>query len=302
MVNNSHWAVIPASSAILCSVLMVTSCRKKTESEPPQTTLHASQQGSLLSVELRQGFPLFPIVEKQLWRELLVAEGELASGSLSPMETQSTVQKTEELAHQLRQRHPFHDDAETTRLGGITYDKTTRNLELFAEVHLPKKDAQGRFTELELVLCSAMGRSHETLFITETRPLHLELLLHLAGFQKHPTPETFKLSISIPNNKLIPVESMIETTTGAALPSTLLWEFSGSSFDDLYPPDQTGDLILCWHAHDSVLRIQHDGIGTGETKIRALTHPLIRDGMKVKLILTPIPPAQPTPPSSTVDP
>ena len=67
----------------------------------------------------------------------------------------------------------------------------------------------------------------------------------------------------------------------------LLWEFSGSDFNGVYPPDLTGDFIICWHAHASVLRITHEKIASGEMKLKVKKHPILEQGMAVKLILTP---------------
>lgn len=291
---------------VLSSVFFVASCREKSKNEqgvnPRKEALEFDQQESSISSEFSKRFPILPIVEKHLWRELLAAEAALASSSLASENRADAAQKIEIIAGKLRQRHPFSNDDETTRLGGITYRKATKKIEIFAQVHLPKKDQDGQHTELELILCSFKGRMHETLFVTEARPLHLELLLHLAGFKKAPEPSAFRISISLPNQDPFPVESLMKTTTGEALSEKIIWEFSGSHFTDLYPPDQTGDFILCWHAHDSVLQIRNHGIASGEIKLKAKTHPLLSDGLAVKLILTPVRPIDPTSIKKTLPP
>lgn len=274
----------------LGSVLLIGSCREKPTSETPQSEIIPIEQKSSISTELTHYFPLLPIVEKNLWQQLLAEEADLAAPASAPDSHANAAQEIEQIAQILRQRHPFSNDAEATRLGGITYRKATNQIEIFAKVHLPRKDQHGQHSELELILCSLTGRTHETLFVTEARPLHLELLLHLTGFQKTPKPSNFRVAISLPNRDPIPVESLIETTTGEKLPEKIIWEFSGSDFTDLYAPDQTGDFILCWHAHDSVLQIRHHGIASGVTKLKAKPHPLLKDSITVKLILTPVHP------------
>ena len=276
--------------SVFGSVLFIASCREKPPVDTHQSPPLPVEQKNTVSSELSHYFPLLPVVEKYLWRQLLTEESALKDSALSAEDHAAAAQKIEDIAQELRQRHPFSNDTETTRLGGITFRKATKQIEIFAKVHLPKKDQHGQYSELELILCSLKGRTHETLFVTEARPLHLELLLHLVGFKNAPESSAFQVSISLPNRKPIPVESLIETTTGEALPEKIIWEFSGSNFTDLYPPDHTGDLILCWHAHDSVLQIRHHGIASGETKLKAIPHPLLSENLAVKLILTPVHP------------
>lgn len=227
------------------------------------------------SQQLIENFPLFPLVEKRLWRDLLAAE------------ENADVAKLEKIAEKLKQRHPFQADQDKITLGGIIYDKKSRTITIPAEVHYPSEQDPRYPDELELVLCSEKGRTHETLFISEAQPLHLELLMHLAGFAKEPVMSLFSLSISLPDGESIPIEKLIAPLEKDELPAEMIWEFSGSDFNDFYSPDQTGDFIILWHAHPSVLRLRHAKIGSGQIKLRAKKHPKLSQGIKVNLQLHP---------------
>lgn len=131
-----------------------------------------------------------------------------------------------EIISWLEKEHPFLDEEDRMILGGIVFQKSSRHVIIPARVKYPDVGDNRHPGELELILCSNTGRTHE--------------------------------------------------------------EFSGSNFGDLYPPDSTGDLIIAWHAHDSVLRVDDEKIASGETKFTP-KRPLDRDqDMPVKLILSPV--------------
>jgi hypothetical protein len=230
------------------------------------------QKPSPTSQELSDNFPLFPIIEKKLWHQLLEAE------------RKAGVSEVDRLATQLRSRHPFKSGDETLELGGIIYDLKTRRLHIPAKVEFPNPGDDRHPGEAELLLCTTAGRIHETLFFTDTRPLHLELLLHLTS---HAKGGRFRIEVVTPDGTRIPVESLIRAADGEVMESPLLWEFSGSDYNDLYAPDLSGDLAIFWHAHDSVLRIAHQGIATGETKLEPVPHPALKNGDPVVLELVP---------------
>lgn len=68
----------------------------------------------------------------------------------------------------------------------------------------------------------------------------------------------------------------------------ILWEFSGSDFKDLYSPDLSGDIAIFWHAHDSVLRVDHEGIASGVVKLEPVPHPELKNGDQVVVELVPV--------------
>jgi hypothetical protein len=227
-------------------------------------------------------FPLFPIIEKSLWNQLLEAEGKLATVPESGREAAS--KEVVGLAEKLRSRHPFKAEGGRLELGGIVYDKAERRFSLPAQVEYPDPGDERHPGEVELLLCTEAGRLHETLFVTDARPLHLELLLHLSG---HAKGSRFRIEVVVADGTRIPVDSLVRATGGEVLESPLLWEFSGSDYKDLYSPDLSGDFAIFWHAHDSVLRVAHDGIGSGVTKLEAVPHPMLENGDPVLLELLP---------------
>lgn len=262
----------------LTLLLSLASCRKHDEAgvalpqnEPPT---------SVSSRELVTHFPLFPIIEKSLWNQLLEAEGKLATVPESGREAAS--KEVVGLAEKLRSRHPFKADGGRLELGGIVYDKAQGRFTLPAQVEYPEPGDERHPGEVELLLCTEGGRLHETLFVTSARPLHLELLLHLTG---HVKGCRFRIEAVAADGKRIPVESLIRATGGETLESPLLWEFSGSDYKDLYSPDLSGDFAIFWHAHDSVLRVAHEGIASGEVKLAPVPHPGLKDGDPVTLDL-----------------
>lgn len=232
------------------------------------------KKAELASELMKRDFPVFPYVEPSLWRKLLAAEeaGDRAESKL--------------IADELRAKYPFQSDVDTMTLGGISYYKKTREVVIMAEVNYPRKGDDRHPDELELILCSDVGRTHETLFVTEARPLHLEILLHLAGFSKTIPRTAFKVEISIPNHEPIAVEEMMVVKPEMMQVAPLRWEFSGGEFAQAYQPDMTGDLLICWQVHESVLSVNDEKIASGVKKLVAKRHPALKQGMKVKLILT----------------
>ena len=81
---------------------LVTSCREKPLSEKHPSAPAPDQQESLASAKLTHYFPLLPVVEKQLWRQLLNAEATLADPALLPEEHATAAQKIEKIAQRLR--------------------------------------------------------------------------------------------------------------------------------------------------------------------------------------------------------
>lgn len=242
------------------------------------------------SETLARGFPLLPLIEKRAWKDLLENEAIVSDPQIGEALRKKAKDQIETITARLQKRHPFQADKEFVSLGGIRYDRGTRQIKIPAVVSYPKSGDTRHPGELELILCSATGRTHETLFTTQTRPLHLEVLMHLAGFKKSQTASLFRLDVIIADQQPIPIEPLIKAAGSDALPSEMLWEFSGSDFKDIYSPDQTGDFIILWHAHDSVLRVHQEKIATGEVKLLPNKHRLLKQGMEVTLVLSPVEP------------
>ena len=267
--------------AVFC--ILICSCKKET---PPASDV-TNLEKSTISQDLSSNFPILPLIEKHLWRKLLELEGVCNDIDTSESQREEANNGIKKITATLLKKHPFKSDKSSISLGGIRYDKKSRKISIPAVVQYPKAGDKRHPGELELILCSESGRSHETLFMTNSRPLHLEILLHLAGFKKSSAVDHFRVDVVIPNHTPIPIESLIQSTSAPPLPSKMLWEFSGSDFSDLYSPDQTGDFIILWHAHDSVLRSHHKGIASGEVKLSARAHPRLKSAMMVTIVLSP---------------
>jgi len=261
--------------------------------QPDSAGESVTLQAELLtsSAGLAKEFPLLPVIEKFRWRVLLSAEKVAADAAKSNQQRNVAAAEANEIIRELRENHPFSSDESSVRLGKVSFDKKSRRITLPAEVRYPQDDKQGEEYPLELVLCSNRGRLHETIFLSDARPLHLELILHLNGFSKVGSGKKvakFALSIEIPGAPPIPLEELVMDKDGKPLNGKIAWEFSGSSFADIYEPDHSGDFIICWHSHDSVLRIDHEEIASGRSILKAKRHLKLEEGMAVKLVLTPV--------------
>lgn len=273
----------PLANALLgCALLSLGSCQK--DDTPPATS--DEEQRHPASQTLAARFPLLPIIEKSLWQQLQDAESVAADPEATQQHSKAEAE-IDRITGLLQEKHPFEQDENRTTLGGIVYDKESGAIEIPVQAYYPRKDDDRHPGELEVILCSKTGRSHETLFTTDTRPMHLELLLHLAGYQKNPPASTFKIEIVIPDHEPIPIETFIESTDRESMPKHLHWEFSGGEFNDPYLPDMTGDFIICWHAHDSVLRIRNQKIASGELKLKVVPHPALKQNQPATLVLSP---------------
>lgn len=268
---------------LTCALFPLCSCKPDAgpAAEPDEPEAVAN------SHRLATEFPLLPIIEGPLWQKLLNAESAaLDSEATKKLRSDATVEAGR-ITERLQQKHPFQREGSRSILGGIVHDKDTGKIEIPAIVCYPEEGDNRHPGELELILCSVSGRSHETLFTTDVRPLHLELLMHLAGYGKSPPASTFRVEVVIADHDAIPIESLIRSTGNDPLPERLLWEFSGSEFKDPYQPDMTGDFLICWHAHDSVLRVRHEKISSGEIKLKPAPHPELKQNQAVTLVLTP---------------
>ena len=185
-------------------------------------------------------FPLLPVIEPKLWAELKAAEATTADRAASEQQRAAASTEAKRITDLLEKKHPFHQDGNRTTLGRIVFLKDSGKIEIPAVVHYPKVGDDRHSDDLELILCSETGSAHETLFTTDVRPLHLELLMHLAGYKKSQPASTFKIEVVIPDHDPIPIETLISAIGNKALPERMLWEFSGSDSNDPYLPDASG--------------------------------------------------------------
>lgn len=282
-----------------CTLLIFSSCKNESNktidnfsknitnsasSQPDQTV---KQQHSTLLVK---HFPLLPIIEKKEWNALLRAEAEANNAKNTIKKRTKAAAQAQKIAKKIKNEHPFEIDETNISLGSIELNKKTREIKIPATLTYPEKDREGNTYPIELILCTEQGRIHETLFTTQARPLHLELLLHLNGCKKlAPTiqnPTLFSLSIELPNAQRIPVEELLSTEKNKVLKNRMYWEFSGANYKNTYAPDYAGDMIITQHTQESVLRIKDANIAKGNTLLHAIQHSELEKNMKIKLILT----------------
>ena len=261
-----------ASTAFLFLILLFQGCDKPyAEKVNSQTT----EQLKLNSDKIAAKNPLLPKLENKLWANLLECEERLKNGD-KKAEVQFLV-----IADKLTKLHPFNDSKSETQLGKVIWNKVKNTIEIPAVTTSPKSDDY-----LELILCNQNGRSHETLLITGCRPLHLEIMLHFAGFSKEENPSSFRLYLAVPG-KEIPISRFL-LAENSELPEILLWKFTGSPYSsNNYPPDMNGDHILLWNRYDAVLQNSDENISSGQTKILINRKNCLPNGTKVKLILKP---------------
>lgn len=255
------------------------SCEEESRNKVPALKVKLPMEETIplkLSSKLMlQKNPLLPSLEKNLWSELLKAEQKLLAGD------DSARIKFIDLAQRITRLHPFQEDKSTATLGGISWLKKENIIELDAQVTSPANDDY-----IELILCNKNGRSHESLLISECRPLHLEILLHFAGFNKE-VPTSFKLYIALPG-KEIPVEDFLNFGK-ETFPKGIYWDFIGSPYvPGNYKPDLNGDHILLWNRHDAILQCSNKEIHSGTAKVLLLRDKALPDGTLVKLRMKPV--------------
>ena len=296
--------MLPTLATLMIASFLAPSCNRDTSSESESQNSHLKSSSLapplnavLLSDQLIHDFPLLPLIEKRLWQTLLDQEKQAADSSATDEDRQQAEQQIQRLSEQLQSLHPFSQNKNTITLGQISYHRESGRIEFMARVNNLETQRKGDQEGIEVIVCTPNGRTHESLFVSDVRPLHLEILLHLAGYSKLENASQFQILISIPTHDLIRVDELLVAQHGSTLPPSMLWEFSGSSFKNLYQPDLTGDLIISWHAHDSAL-ISHDPkIASHETRLLATPHPALKPDMVVKIILAPdyLEPDQKTP-------
>lgn len=266
----------------LTGVWLLSSCKQaeKVDGAPAEQ----APEAAAASEELSGNFPLLPLIEATLWKQLLAAESRLHGATES--DHKAAQGEVDRLVEKLRRLHPFEQKPDRVKLGEITFDKTRQCFSLPAQVSYPDPGDERHPGEVELLLCTEGGRRHETLFVSRARPLHLELLLHLAGHGKGPNGSRFRMDVITRDGARIAVHDLIRSSEPVDHP--LVWEFSGSDYKDLYSPDLSGDMAIFWHAHESVLRVRHPGIASGVVKLSPVPHPQLKNGDPVTLEIVPI--------------
>lgn len=200
----------------------------------------AEKSIKLTSSDMQKHNPLLPKLEPELWEKLLLAEKKLKSSK----DTEKAKSEFLQTAAELTRLHKIERNENEIKLGGIAWNRKDNTISIPAKLKYPNPGMP-----LEVLLCQRKGRAHETLFLTETRPLHLELLLHMAGFK---VGSTFQLLVKSSGYSRA-VEDFL-TWKGKGT-SPVLWKFTGSEFAEQYIPDNAGEQIIIWSRNEAVLDI-----------------------------------------------
>ncbi|MEA3366013.1 MAG: YdjY domain-containing protein [Candidatus Hydrogenedentes bacterium] len=159
----------------------------------------------------------------------------------------------------------------TYQLGNLRIDSKSRQIEFPAAVNM-------REGLIEVVICTAYGKTHESIFVTPASPLHVHIALLLLGLKPgrnpgwYESPETAEspdesdtpvgdmvdvyATWGIPEGKRkVRVESLLEDIrTDEALPA-MGWVFIGSLVDrgGAYVAQSSGSILTNYHDRTSVL-------------------------------------------------
>ena len=116
-------------------------------------------------------------------------------------------------------------------LDGILVDRKLREISFPAYVNMSRG-------QLELVVCSPIGRRHESLLLAEVSPLKLQLAMILLGLRNGAAAEradvpqgaALRIDVEPPGGRREPVEAwMRDDSAKAPMPRTA-WVFVGSGF------------------------------------------------------------------------
>ena len=216
--------------------------------------------------------PLLSGLEPVLWKKLIEFEKKAGEGD------KDSQKKFILLADEITKKHPLLKTQEYIKLGGVKLDLKSKTIEIEAKVNY--------CDFIELVLCNDSGRKHESMFLTDARPLHLETILHLAGFSKGKSSKAFSVYVS--NGKdTLPVKELLKLDKNLAVPS-MKWNFAGCEFKNgEYFPDVAGEHILLWSRHKSVMLAENVKVSTGELEFFSKKHPAFPHGKRVKIQIKP---------------
>lgn len=205
--------------------------------------LHAGELPVLkLSSKLMQEHnPLLPKLEPELWKKLLAAEERLKN------KTEAAQKEFLELAAKLTALHKLEKKEDEFILGGIIWNRKNNTISIPAKLKSPNPGMP-----LEVLLCQKKGRVHETLFVSDTRPLHLEVLLHMADFKRG---SLFEMTVEGSGGAKNIEEFLSWKGKGR---EAVLWKFTGSEFGKEYIPDNAGEHIIVWSRHEAVLSIANN--------------------------------------------
>ncbi len=197
---------------LLALALLGASCKK--EVPPPPVLAPAVQVSPRQALADALALPPGDVQKKAIHRARLAITSEAAGG-------------------------PVEEGPEgSLRLGGILWEPKAQKLSFTATLTVPKADPEQGVEQampLEVICCTPAGRRYESLLVSEVRPLHLSLLLALAGFN----PDS-RWQVAIANLDQSQALSAF-LPKDQALAS---WSFSPPRMSASgFPPDVSGDLL-----------------------------------------------------------
>lgn len=153
---------------------------------------------------------------------------------------------------------------------------------------------------IEVLVCTDRGRIHETIFITEARPFHIQTLLHAMGA---------KNGARIPNDKFSkqgdfirimvewtdtegktvrkPIEHFMTYDKNKKLDIKPRWVFVGSGIHKgAFVADWSGDVAVNFASADSVIDCAQEDIANLKISLSSWFPPGMKSGDKVKIIIS----------------
>lgn len=143
------------------------------------------------------------------------------------------------------------------KIGDILIDRKNREVSFPATINMTSG-------QLECLICTNVGRRHESLLLSDVQPFKLQLALLLYGgengFRKAESPETpqgtiFDIDVKPENGERVPVEKWLLNTQTKKEYEREGWVFVGSSFhsDGTCVADEEGNLVLTWSFGNTIL-------------------------------------------------
>lgn len=224
----------------------------------------------LTSKHMQAHNPLLPKLEPVLWKKLLEAEKNLKVTD----KAESSKNDFLKIAAQLTKLHKLEKTENGISLGGITWNRVDNTVSIPAKVRYSNPSMP-----LETLLCQTKGRVHETLFLTATRPLHLEVLLHMAGFR---VGTKFQMTVKS-SKESIALESFLRWKNKGS--DLVLWKFTGSEFAEQYIPDNSGEQIIIWSRNEAVLEVENKDFSSLKVPLYSETVKSFPKDTQVDLVL-----------------
>lgn len=233
------------------------------------SSVNAAEKVQLSSQAIQSYNPLLPKLEPELWKQLVESEKKMSEGNADGKKVFLLT------AEKLTSLHRMERSTNKISLGGIELNLLTKEISLDAKIKYPDG------MPLEVILCQQKGRNHETLFITETRPLHLEILLHMAGYKKG---DLLDMKVK-GENRAVDLNDFLHWKKKSEDKRPVMWKFTGSEFGKEYIPDNAGEQVIVWSRNEAVLEVDREEFTSLEIPVYAYEIKGFSQGSKVKIII-----------------